>query len=188
MIKKLLIIPALTFLCILCASAQQRGLATYYSHRLHGVRMSDGTRYHRDSLTCAHKDYPLGTILKVRNVNNDKEVYVKVTDRGPYGRGKIIDLSYAAAREIGIISQGIASVEVEEAKVRPPFLIPDNNLVQLRLRDPLTGEYLSYSDLKARNEKRLAAKTERMARAAIKIKRPQPRYRILQGSLSAKSK
>ena len=79
-------------------------------------------------------------------------------------------------------------MEVEEAKVRPPFLIPDNNLVQLRLRDPLTGEYLSYSDMKARNEKRLAAKTERMARAAIKIKRPQPRYRILQGSLSAKSK
>lgn len=184
--KKILLLPIVVLLCIFGATAQQRGKATYYSHRLHGVRMSDGSRYHRDSMTCAHKTYPMGTILKVHNLSNDKEVYVKVTDRGPYGKGKIIDLSYAAAREIGMIGAGIANVEVEEATATPPYMIPENNLLQLRLRDPVSGKYYSYSEYQKLNEKRLAAKTERVAKATVK--RPVPRYRIMQGSLSARSK
>lgn len=92
--------------------AQTRGKASYYSSRLHGRRTSDGNRYHRDSLTCAHLSYPFGTYIKVRNLANDKEVIVKVTDRGPHVRGRIIDLSYAAAKEIGLIAQGIGSVEI----------------------------------------------------------------------------
>lgn len=92
--------------------AQTRGKASYYSSRLHGRRTSDGNRYHRDSLTCAHKTYPFGTYIRVRNLANDKEVIVKVTDRGPHVRGRIIDLSYAAAKEIGLIAQGVGSVEI----------------------------------------------------------------------------
>lgn len=73
--------------------------------------MSDGTRYHKDSLTCAHKRYPLGSKLKVTNVKNGKSVIVKVTDR--CGSRRIIDLSYAAAKKLDIIAAGIATVRVE---------------------------------------------------------------------------
>ena len=102
--------------------AQQRGKATFYSSRLHGTRMSDGSRYHKDSMICAHKKYPLGTLLKVTNPKNGKSVVVRGADRGPYGRGLIIDLSYSAAKEIGIVSSGIAMVEVEEYRnISVPF-------------------------------------------------------------------
>lgn len=74
--------------------------------------MSDGTKYHKDSLTCAHRRYPLGTKLKVTNIKNGKSVVVKVTDR--CGRRRIIDLSYAAAKTLGIITQGVAMVTVEK--------------------------------------------------------------------------
>lgn len=93
--------------------AQQRGKATYYSKKATGARTSDGSRLHHDSLTCAHKTYPFGTKLKVTNLANDKWVIVKVTDRGPYVRGRIIDLSYRAANEIGMLSQGVAMVEIQ---------------------------------------------------------------------------
>lgn len=73
--------------------------------------MSDGTRYHKDSLTCAHRSYPLGTMLKVTNIKNGKTVVVKVTDR--CGTRRLIDLSYAAAKQIDIIRQGLATVRVE---------------------------------------------------------------------------
>lgn len=73
--------------------------------------MSDGTRYHKDSLTCAHRSYPLGTKLKVTNIKNGKSVVVKVTDR--CGTRRIIDLSYAAAKQLDIIALGVATVKVE---------------------------------------------------------------------------
>ena len=87
-------------------------MASYYSNRLHGRRMSDGTRYHRDSRICAHKKYELGTMLKVTNIKNGKSVVVRVADRCSGHR--IIDLSYAAAKEIGIIRAGVAMVRVEK--------------------------------------------------------------------------
>lgn len=92
--------------------AQERGKATYYSRRMTGARMSNGERLHHDSLTCAHRTYPMGTMLKVVNVTNGKSVVVRVTDRGPFVRGRIIDLSYRAANEIGMLQQGVAPVEV----------------------------------------------------------------------------
>jgi rare lipoprotein A len=92
--------------------AQEHGNATYYNKKMHGRKTSDGSKYHKDSLTCAHRTYPLGTLLKVRNPKNNKEVIVKVTDRGPHRRNLIIDLSYAAAKEIDIVRFGIAPVDI----------------------------------------------------------------------------
>lgn len=74
--------------------------------------MSNGKPYHRDSMTCAHLRYPLGTWLLVRNLTNGKEVVVQVTDRGPYSRKFVIDLSRAAARELDIIHYGWRPVEI----------------------------------------------------------------------------
>lgn len=90
----------------------QRGNASYYSDRFHGRMMSNGEEYHRDSMTCAHMSYPLGTWLRVRNLTNGKEVIVRVTDRGPYSRKFSIDLSRAAARQLDIIQYGWRPVEI----------------------------------------------------------------------------
>lgn len=87
------------------------GYASYYHDRFHGRRMANGQLYHRDSLTCAHLKFPLGTMLRVRNIKTGKEITVRVTDRGPYSDRFIVDLSYRAARELEVI--GSAKVEVE---------------------------------------------------------------------------
>ena len=101
----------------------QRGKASFYSKKFTGRRTANGERLHHDSLTCAHKTYPFGTLLKVTNPANGESVIVRVTDRGPYVKGRIIDLSVRAAREIGIIAQGIAPVVVERytGGIVPPF-------------------------------------------------------------------
>lgn len=103
---------ALFGICILTAQDTTKGNASYYSDKLHGRKMSNGQAYHRDSMTCAHLKYPLGSLLKVRNPLNGKEVIVKVTDRGPFTRKFIIDLSRAAATELGIIRAGFSQVEI----------------------------------------------------------------------------
>ena len=85
------------FLLLSCSVgfAQKRidGKASYYSNSLHGRRMSSGKAYHRDSLTCAHRTLPFGTKLRVTNPSNGREVVVEVSDRGPYSRNRVIDLS-----------------------------------------------------------------------------------------------
>lgn len=105
------------------ASSQiQHGKASFYSKRATGARTSSGERLHHDSLTCAHRTHPFGTLLKVTNERNGREVIVRVTDRGPHSRGRIIDLSHAAAKELGIINQGVAVVKVEPVrKTKVPF-------------------------------------------------------------------
>ncbi len=100
----------------------QHGKATYYSKRATGSRTASGERLHHDSMTCAHRYYPFGTVLKVTNLANRKAVIVRVTDRGPFRRGTIIDLSWGAAKEIGMLANGIQSVKVEIISDTPvPF-------------------------------------------------------------------
>ncbi len=110
----------ITFITILgftpLPAQTQRGKATYYSRRATGARTASGERLHHDSLTCAHRTHPFGTLLKVTNPSNGKEVVVRVTDRGPFARGRIIDLSWGAAKQLGILSQGVATVKVEVYK------------------------------------------------------------------------
>jgi rare lipoprotein A len=112
--KKLAIIICWLVTSLLCANAQQSGKASYYSKRATGAKTSSGIRLHHDSLVCAHRTYPFGTKLLVRNLTNDKEVIVTVVDRGPYRKGRIIDLTYAAAEQLGMISKGVVAVEVTE--------------------------------------------------------------------------
>jgi len=119
--KKLYI---LLFLCSTFSVlfAQDKGSATFYSPRLQGRHTTDGSRYHPDSLTCAHKSYPLGTYLLVRNPKNNQQVVVKVTDRGPFTKRLMIDLSYSAAKTLDIIRQGVATVEVSKFNFLPDAL------------------------------------------------------------------
>ncbi len=112
--KKLFLLLFLAICSLLSASAQEliKGNASYYSDKLHGRRMANGERYHRDSMTCAHLKFPFGTLLKVRNPLNDRTVIVRVTDRGPYSKRFVLDLSRAAARELDIIRAGFRVVEI----------------------------------------------------------------------------
>ena len=103
------------------AQGVQTGKASFYAKKFSGRKTASGERLHHDSLTCAHRTYPFGTLLKVTNPANGKSVIVRVTDRGPYVRGRIIDLSVRAAKEIGIIAQGIATVVVERYT---PYIVP----------------------------------------------------------------
>lgn len=83
-------------------------------------------------MTCAHRTYPFGTMLRVTNERNGKSVIVRVTDRGPHGRGRIIDLSYRAASELGIIAQGVAVVKVERVNTsRVPYKLEKESLPEL---------------------------------------------------------
>lgn len=89
------------------------GEASYYSPRAHGHMTASGERYNKDAYTCAHRTLPFGTLLRVVNPRNDSAVVVRVNDRGPFARGRVIDLSTAAARQLGILSHGVAHVRVE---------------------------------------------------------------------------
>ena len=105
---------------------QQQGKASFYAKSFAGRRTASGERMHNDSLTCAHRTYPFGTMLRVLNPVNGKSVIVRVTDRGPFVRGRIIDLSWRAAKELDIISQGVATVFVQRyTDIIVPFLPED---------------------------------------------------------------
>jgi len=88
-------------------------VATYYSRRFQGRHTASGERYDRMELTCAHRTLPFNTILKITNPLNNLSVQVRVNDRGPFTRGRHIDLSYAAARELDMLEAGVLPVWVE---------------------------------------------------------------------------
>ncbi len=109
--KKLVAI-ATFLLCAITVMAQQVGIASFYAKNIRS-KMASGQRYHKDSMICAHRSHPFGTLLKVTHLKNHKSVVVKVADRGPFGRGRIIDLSWGAAEKLGMVAAGIAKVKVE---------------------------------------------------------------------------
>lgn len=102
-----------TFYSTLKAQAQI-GLASHYSKQAAGAKTANGERLHNDSLTCAHPTYQFGTYLLVTHLKTDRKVVVRVNDRGPYIRGRIIDLSWGAARSLGILGEGVAKVSVHK--------------------------------------------------------------------------
>lgn len=136
-----LIIAAFT--ATLYSFVQQKGKATFYSKRANGARTASGIRLNNDSLVCAHRTHPFGTLLLVRNPANGKEVIVKVIDRGPFSKSRIIDLSWEAANRLGIIRKGVAAVEVSvwhEKKGVPYAAEPDEiPELELEVNEPAEG-------------------------------------------------
>ena len=187
--KIIFILATILSLTTTTALAQSKGKASYYGNKFHGRRTSDGSRYHKDSLTCAHRTLPFGTLLKVRNQKNGREVVVKVTDRGPFGPGRIVDLSMAAAREIGMVQQGVVPVEVtrvghvNESKLllAQSDAAHETALPQAKYLEPATGKFYTMDEWTERGEK---ARKEHMARMAQKV---QPRYRVLTDKMTAKN-
>lgn len=95
----------------------QEGIASYYHDSLHGNRTASGQVYDKNAITAAHKTLPLGTKVRVTDKDSGKSIVVQVNDRGPFVRGRIIDLSRGAARQLGMIRKGLAKVEVEVLSV-----------------------------------------------------------------------
>jgi rare lipoprotein A len=97
----------------------QYGKASYYGYgdEFHGRKTSSGEVFDRNDFTAAHNTLPFGTVCRVTNLANGKNVTVRINDRGPFKPGRIIDLSYAAAKQIGAVQAGVVDVKVEVLKM-----------------------------------------------------------------------
>ncbi len=104
---------------------RQQGIASWYGKQFHGKRTSSGEIYNMYDMTAAHKTLPLGTYVRVQNLENKRIVDVKINDRGPFVRKRIIDLSYAAAKQIAIVGPGTGPVEIMVLKA--PALSVEGN-------------------------------------------------------------
>lgn len=91
----------------------ETGKATYYADKYQGKKTASGEPYKRELKTAAHKELPFGTNVKVTNLSNGKSVVVRVNDRGPFTKGRILDLSKSAFSSIGNINAGVLDVEME---------------------------------------------------------------------------
>lgn len=90
----------------------EKGTASWYGGDFHGLRTSNGEVYNMYEMTAAHKTLPMDTMLLVKNLDNGKKIVVRVNDRGPFVRGRIIDLSYKAAKSLGMVIGGLAKVQI----------------------------------------------------------------------------
>ena len=91
----------------------QVGYASYYAHRFHGRETAFGETYDERALTAAHRSLPQGTRIRVTNLANGREVVLRINDRGPHVRNRLIDVSFAAAEKLRFVRQGLARVRVE---------------------------------------------------------------------------
>lgn len=118
----------------------ENGLASWYGKDFHGKPTSNGEIYNMHAMTAAHKTLPLGVYVKVHNKSNGKEVIVRVNDRGPFVKGRIIDLSYSAAKELGAVGPGTVPVCIEALGYRE-----SGGSGQLTYRVPASYDVGSYA-------------------------------------------
>ncbi len=94
-------------------SADISGQASWYGAQHHGKKTASGERFNQNALTAAHRTLPFGSKVKVTNTRNNKSVTVRINDRGPYSKGRVIDLSRAAANKIDMINSGVTPVQLQ---------------------------------------------------------------------------
>ncbi len=120
---------------------KERGIASWYGGQFHGKTAASGEIYDMTALTAAHRTLPLGTMVRVINVLNGKQVRVRINDRGPYVGGRILDLSYAAAQELGMVDGGVAVIQLEViGDHRPEFLATSGRFTPMTGLLPLSGQ------------------------------------------------
>jgi len=108
-------IVAASFLLCLSSCARkitETGKGSYYADKFQGRSTASGEKYNQNKLTAAHRTLPFGTKVKVTNLSNGRSVNVTINDRGPFAPGRIIDVSKKAARKLGMVDAGVASVEI----------------------------------------------------------------------------
>jgi len=105
---------------------RQKGIASWYGKDFHGRRTATGEPFDKDGLSAAHRTLPLGSMIRVTNLENNRSTTVRVNDRGPFIKSRVIDLSYGAARELGFATEGTAQVVIERLDELPgttPFTV-----------------------------------------------------------------
>ncbi len=95
----------------------QVGVASYYGREFHGRKTSNGELYDMNAMTAAHPNLPFETLIEVTNLANGRKIVVRINDRGPWVEGRIIDLSYAAAKRLDVIDSGTAKVGVKIMRI-----------------------------------------------------------------------
>lgn len=115
---------------------KDRGVASWYGEQFHGKQAANGEIFDMEALTAAHRTMPLGSVVRVVNLANGKYLHVRITDRGPYANGRILDLSHAAAVRLGMERGGLALVQIEIVGARRPELLmyADNGQGRMALR------------------------------------------------------
>nr|WP_295933557.1 septal ring lytic transglycosylase RlpA family protein [uncultured Dyadobacter sp.] len=142
--RRILILTILALAALPEAFAQvklgktETGNASYYSARFHGRKTSFGEVHKSSELLAAHRSYPLNTMLEVTNLENDEKVIVRVNDRGPFSRNRVIDLSKEAARLLGILAKGVANVSVRVVGMEGMVLLSPHEEI-----DPKSGKVIS---------------------------------------------
>ena len=164
-----------------------RGRASWYGRYHQGRRTSSGERFNRFKYTCAHKTLPFGTRLRVTNIANGKSVVVRVSDRGPFRHQRILDLAEVAARPLGIIDQGAATVIAQVVPATTP-LGPSKsprNLGALRAADPdPKAAFTTYQLARPAQADSLAAVASATAPAAASPTPLAPEYRAQASAVS----
>lgn len=164
----------------------ERGIASWYGKKFHGRKTSNGEIYDMYAMTAAHKTLPLPAYVKVRNLQNGREVVVRVNDRGPFHAGRIIDLSYAAAKKLDIIRKGTGRVEIRDIS-----LSKSGNLkgVQSAAKNRMFIQIGAFSDRS--NADNLSDTIEHPNLPAIRVKADSmtthPVYRVQLGPLDSHS-
>ena len=102
---------------------KDRGVASWYGEQFHGKQAANGEIFNMEALTAAHRTMPLGSVVRVVNLSNGRHIHVRITDRGPYVKGRILDLSHAAAVQLGMEHGGLTYVQVEIVGQRHPELV-----------------------------------------------------------------
>ena len=114
----LLLLSCLFCLCSCARKITETGKASFYADKFEGRKTSSGEIFRQNRLTAAHRTLPFGTKVKVINLANGRSVKVIITDRGPFAPGRVIDVSKKAARKLGMVDAGVASVEIRYKKKR----------------------------------------------------------------------
>lgn len=111
----------------------ETGIASWYGPGFHGKKTSNGERYNQNELTAAHKILPFGTMVQVTNLENGRSTKVRINDRGPFVGSRVIDLSRAAAKSLGMLGKGTAKVRITalQSGGKPPLLTPDGDMLGL---------------------------------------------------------
>ena len=116
MVKQIFFSLLVILLLSSCGYTTRKGLASYYADSYEGKTTANGEIYRQGKITAAHKTLPFGTKVEVTNLSNNKSVVVRINDRGPFIKGRIIDLTKAAAKEIDMVGAGVAKVKIRYKK------------------------------------------------------------------------
>lgn len=153
---------------------EELGLASYYGDEFHGRKTAYGDVYDKNKMTCAHKRHPYGTKLRITRIDNKKSVVVKVTDKGPFVKGRVVDLSRAAAEKIGLIQDGVVEVKVEvvgkatKESTKPMTAKKEKLATSINNRPKEYETRVSESELIARSAKAAEAKRAAKKKTATK--------------------